>query len=40
MMVFIGDKVVRAEFRKLERGGMFSMAEPQRVVVGTNGGHD
>ena len=39
LMGFMGDKVVGAKFRKSERGGMFSMAEPQRVVVWRNGGH-
>jgi len=28
-----------AEVRKSESGRMFSMAEPQQVVVWTNGGH-
>jgi len=28
LMVFMGDKVVGAEFRKSERVGMFSRAEP------------
>jgi len=37
--VFNGDKVVGAEFRKSERGGMFSMAEPRWVGIWTNGGH-
>ena len=38
-MVFMGDKIVGAEFRKSESGRMFSMVEPQQVVVWTNGGH-
>jgi len=38
-MVFMGDKLVGAEFRKSEMGGMFSMAEQKPVVIWTNGGH-
>jgi len=38
LMVFMGDKLVGAEFRKSERVRMFSMAERQLVGVWTNGG--
>jgi len=39
LMVFMGDKVVGAEFRKSESGRMFSMAGRQPVVVWTKGGY-
>jgi len=39
LIIFMGDKLVGAEFRKSERGRMFSMAKQQRVVTWTNGGH-
>jgi len=40
LMIFMGDKVVRAEFRKSESERMFSMAEQQQpAVIWMSGGH-